>query len=553
MGVLAQLRQQPPRRAADPRLAALHAACEAATACLFVGVGCHVSSEARLQLSQAGLRCLVSAGTAMLKLSTRGSWLSAQVDPDDSMPSVLAQLNLAIQCMRAGGINATQAAEAAPPEQFAAWLAAAIDYMKRLGELQDACEAAALSFRAEVLVGPAAAGRCSNARSPPHLAAVMLFRQLLPAFVDLCDTVLHRAALEAHAAAIHSKPPLAHGIVWLCLTFAGVLTTELPLPPGQQRGSFTWDSIPQVSSIICGPLQAALVAYMQGANSSELVWAITAAAQLVGQLNQPPPGCSGERHSRFLKSTVSLLGELCALLCDHSAVRQRLDSQQQRCLAQRLMPIVGALRQQLQVMIGEQQAADLPADEHDNFMRVANAACWPMGLVCALWQDACHGHGAAVHVQSGSPPGETALVDSMADAAAWCRTVSSVLQCVPLMQQLHDARPRLAVEPLLMTAALDLAYFAARQLALTAAEPAGRAAAAADNTLRAAAWQLHSHLARLVHWSAAADSPLLQLGRQQHAAKLLDALAACFGAALQPHRTAQVEAAEDLPMQHDCR
>lgn len=145
---------------------------------------------------------------------------------------------------------------------------------------------------------------------------------------------------------------------------------------------------------------------------------------------------------------------------------------------------------------------------------------------------------------------------SLENAASSCSAACSLLQCLQVVQQLHnlegsedpDAEAAAdAQQPTDSQRQGSPARFAA--MAIELAEAAVGHAGAAEHSLKAAAiesqeavapsdsavhaalWLLHSRLAQLVHFSAAAeDSPLVQLGDEQ--LRLLCLLSDCISAAV---------------------
>lgn len=110
----------------------LHAACGVMSDCLSLAPACGASSEARLQLARGAVACVVHSGLGALT-----AWTALLSDDRDDLwqrwcATLRLQLELANMSIRAPGWSAAAAAQAAPPAQLAAWLAAAVHLMKRL-------------------------------------------------------------------------------------------------------------------------------------------------------------------------------------------------------------------------------------------------------------------------------------------------------------------------------------------------------------------------------------------------------------------------------------
>ena len=366
-------------------------------------------------------------------------------------------------------------------------------------------------------------------------------RELLPAFVDMCFELLCAPAWAAHADAV-AKLPLAADIAGLCLALLSVLAVSLPLPEQRRPAGCTWNSPFQLSRLLSGgggPLHAGLTAYIRAADSGSISAAVAAAAQLMQHvpLDQPPPGFSRE-HPNLVLATTSLLANLCVLAGKDFNVCRRLSDQHRRRAAKQVLPAIGRLPQLLQLASGGKQAADLTGDEPVAvFGVVASAHCF-MLLLHAFYRCPI----------VGSQHSQAVLVSGLADATAWCSAASGALQCMPLVQQLHALvqqqagpaawlqlpRQHSRTPAVFATAAVEVAQLAA-VCALIARQQAG-ATAAVDSAVHAAAWQLHSRAAQLVHFSAAAADPLVNLGDEVASGRLLCALTECFTTAISLRR-----------------
>lgn len=112
----------------------LHAACKAMTACVFLAPACGVSSEAQLQLARQAVTCVGSSGLSALAVWT--AWLANGHGDlwQGCFDTLRTQLELAQMSLWVPGWSAAAAAEAALPEQLAAWLTAAVRLLQRMGE-----------------------------------------------------------------------------------------------------------------------------------------------------------------------------------------------------------------------------------------------------------------------------------------------------------------------------------------------------------------------------------------------------------------------------------
>lgn len=125
-----QMRDAPagPVRTVEQTL--LQAAGQVLVACLMVAPACGTLGMTRLVLARSAMQYVVSAGPAMVSCERDES---VGVD----LPAIIdgrlgQQFSLASLAMQTPGFSAASAAEAAPPQQFAAWLAAAVRALKRL-------------------------------------------------------------------------------------------------------------------------------------------------------------------------------------------------------------------------------------------------------------------------------------------------------------------------------------------------------------------------------------------------------------------------------------
>ncbi|PRW56253.1 putative ATP-dependent DNA helicase HFM1 isoform A [Chlorella sorokiniana] len=95
--------------------------------------GCQTSDEAQLQLAQAALSLLMSSGPVLLRQAA--SWLRDTLvgTEQQCFTHLRVQLELAEFSMLVPGFSPAAAADAAPPDKFAAWLAAAVDVLEQMG------------------------------------------------------------------------------------------------------------------------------------------------------------------------------------------------------------------------------------------------------------------------------------------------------------------------------------------------------------------------------------------------------------------------------------
>ena len=112
----------------------LDAACNAVVACLAVARPCGARSEARLQLAQAGISCLVSGGRLRLRESQSGAGAPPAFEGASLRVKLRQQMQLATLCIRVPTQTAETATKAATAAQLASWMSAVVHGMKRLGE-----------------------------------------------------------------------------------------------------------------------------------------------------------------------------------------------------------------------------------------------------------------------------------------------------------------------------------------------------------------------------------------------------------------------------------
>ncbi|PRW56311.1 hypothetical protein C2E21_5126 [Chlorella sorokiniana] len=121
-------------------------------------------------------------------------------------------------CTRVPGISAETAAAAASPAQLAAWLAAVVQAVQRLGDNRQTAQ---------------------------------WQRELLPTLVDTCHALCCLQAWTAHASAV-LRPPLDRDIAECCLSLLAVLAVSLPLPQERHPAGCTWRSPFQLAALLAG-------------------------------------------------------------------------------------------------------------------------------------------------------------------------------------------------------------------------------------------------------------------------------------------------------------
>lgn len=191
-----------------------------------------------------------------------------------------------------------------------------------------------------------------------------------------------------------------------------------------------------------------------------------------------------------------------------------------------LLPAVSQLPALLQLAAGGRQLAELDAVEQGLLLDVMRAACKQLVLLRDLSDTGAAGDSQ----QSGRLPA------SVEDAAAWCSAACSTLRCVPLVQQLYTAHPSRGEPAAFNELVVHTAWFAATATGQVLASqlrdgPEAAVLRAANAGLFGVLWQLHTQLARLVHFAAIADGPLDWLSGTQQYLTLAEALARCVVAA----------------------
>ncbi len=335
--------------------------------------------------------------------------------------------------------------------------------------------------------------------------------------MSLCHGLACEPAWEAHAAQL-AQPLLAQDIVQLCLSYAGALAVGLSLPKEQRPHTCDWVSASVLSELFLpgAPLHAPLLPHLKAADGRGATAALTAAAQLVQQLplDQPPAGFSCDEHGRLLAAVAALLATVCSALLASGAIA-RLSTQQRRQIAKQLLPLTGLPLRLLRGSGGRQGAVAQFQDDYKKAL-IVNVR-FQMDLLVALWEIDSEAYDEAGHQRPAA-----LLPSSSADVAAWCSAACAALQCMPLVQQLHSLRPQCIAQREFAETALKLAWCSISYIDMEIRQPQSAAAmAAADGALHAAVWQLHSRVAQLVHFTAAAEQPLVRLDQETDAAKLL--------------------------------
>lgn len=530
-------RQPPPSQGGAPDVAVplyMQAACHVMELCLHLAPECGVSSEAQLQLAQAAISCLVTSGRTALTLAPAGSGLGFGSAASGSQLHhvALVQLQFAAGHISTPGFPAAAAAAAAPPAQFAAWLSTVVGQLKRLGQERStgdgvgaACRCTMHQLSQQPDVEHVLNDQLACIIPLPSPAAAAHQRSLLPAFVYLCHLVCRDPAWAAHAAAL-AQPALAADAVQLCLSLLSILAVVLPLPEERRPDICTWATVAQLASVLReeGVLHAPLASHLHAADSGSASAAVAAAAQLMHLLpvSVPPPGFAVAAHEGLALAAIDILSVLCAPFYDEPAALSRWSIQQRQRVVAQLLPAVSQLPALLQLVAGRRQVAELDAVEQGLLLDVVRAACKQLVLLRDLSDKGTAGDG-----QQRGP-----LPASVEDAAAWCSAACSTLRCVPLVQQLYSAHSSRGEPAVFCELVVQTAWFAATAAAQVLASLLhdGLEAAvlrAANAGLFGALWQLHTQLARLVHFAAIADGPLDWLSGTQQYLTLAEALARC--------------------------
>lgn len=356
----------------------------------------------------------------------------------------------------------------------------------------------------------------SNPLACPRLpAAAQVQRTLLPLFGTVLDVLCWEGAWSAHAAAAAGERPAAVNTVDQALSLAIMLATGLALPADRRPAGCSWDGAASVAKVLSTSDYAGmpLLVCLRQATSSRVVAAVAAAAQLLQllPLDQPPPGYQQQQHNHLATFLVALLGILCIRISEGPAGILRF-SWDERCrLAAHVLPAVGRLPQLMRLLTCGKQVDQLEDGRLQLLLAALPSACHQLSFLRQLWQA-----GSREPAGSSSSTAGAAPVRQLSHAAAWCSTAASVLSCLHRFQQVHGtARLRgwsasqheASVE--FASQAVGLASAAAPIIVAAVPSrptPAAEAAAALHATL-----QLHTAACRLVHYSAAAGSPIAQL------------------------------------------
>lgn len=353
-------------------------------------------------------------------------------------------------------------------------------------------------------------------------AAVQQQRAALPVFADVCYALATPTTWEAHAAAVAAQPSLAQDVAALSLTFVSVLAAALPLPPELRPQGCTREAASRACAVLhygSTMLRDAVEAHLGSADGATVAAAIAAAAQLVHHvpldrevLLQETISDGGLCTTCTPEEHVAWPSRLLTAVCRYPTVVHSLDSRQRERVAAHLFRVLGRLQAQLGFVAGRRDPMADPSECTEEDVLIAGNMA-----VTAL-----------IHCLSLLPPDE---VLGQQQAAAWCRAVCDALRCMPLVEQLRCDDSLETTHMREMAASFSLGILSFSQAAAQAALKPHASAAAVDATLQAAVWQLHSRLAQLVHFVAAADSPLVRLGDEETAGELLYVLSQCVVAA----------------------
>lgn len=361
------------------------------------------------------------------------------------------------------------------------------------------------------------------------------YRPLLPIFANAWHALAFQPGWAAHAAAVLRLPRLAQDSVQQCLTLISVLAALLPVPEGQRPGRFSWQDGAHAAEVLLSEsaLQAALASYFEAADGAAISGALSATAQLVQLLPFEPPVLCGDegRGADGRIAIMALLGGMCGMT-DRADSWRRLSSQQQRRVRMQLLPLVSRLPQWLRLVAGGRQLEQLAAEQRTLLLALVTATCSYMFLLRSFWQDYASALSSELHRLPSLAPSS---LPEVPEAAAWCSAACGALQSIPLACQLYSICREEPSPARFGETALDTAWIAIDAMKLALSEPSNHAAVAQDGALHDTVWQLHSSVARLVQFSAAAEAPPVRLGRVFEAGKLLNVLTKSLDAAAHLH------------------
>lgn len=256
---------------------------------------------------------------------------------------------------------------------------------------------------------------------------------------------------------------------------------------------------------------------------------LVAATQLLEQVPADPAvlQIGPEVHLMLVQGLVAYVGVLAELAKGAGATMQQ-PADQQRQLAQQLLPCLASLPSLLRMLAGPQ----LPETRLDRVVAVCQAFLQVINLLLGLsasvtdsWAEATNGS-------------EQAATDAGQYAAAWCTSAAAALAAVPhLVQAERELRQSGAPEwkqrqISALLASLPSLQQGATVVGLCAAHPSGTLAS--PGALQQAVFQLHTAGCRLVAWCCAGNHvdgkmPLAARGLKQQ----LHALATAVAVALQ--------------------
>lgn len=502
----------------------LQATCDVFSACLTLAPRCGVAAAEQARLACAGMRCLVTSGRLALEAAQPPAGSTAAL-PGWRLVLLSTELHLAVICLATPGVTPAMAAEAAPPAQLAAWLAASVQAMRSRGDREDgkqprvgcapSCRCAGLlAFQLHTALHTL--GNVSHPVCCPHLpAAAQVQRALLPLFGNVLEVLCAQGAWSAHAATAAGEHPAAASTVDQALSLVIMLAAGLALPADRCPAGCSWGSAAGIAHVLSGShySRMPLLVCLHHATSSRVVAAVAAAAQLLQllPLDQPPPGYQQQQHFQLAAWLAALLGRFCIRVSEGPAGVQRF-SWEERCrLAAQLLPAASRLPQLMRLSTCGKQVDQLEDGRLQLLLAALPSACLSLSFLCQLWHA-----GNSVAAGSSSSTAGSAPVRQLAHAATWCNTAASVLSCLHWLQQVRDTVRQRGWSATQQEASAEFASqavglaSAAAPIMVAAVSQLPTPAAEAADALRAT-WQLHTAACRLVHYSAATGSPIAQL------------------------------------------
>lgn len=240
-----------------------------------------------------------------------------------------------------------------------------------------------------------------------------------------------------------------------------------------------------------------------------------------------PPGCNAEEHGALALAVARLLGCVCMEASRETHMRVEVASEQLRRAVAQLLPALSGLPRLLRLATGGRPAAEAGDEQLLSLVVALSCTNHQLHFLWEAWEHASE--------QQARP-----VSASLADVAVFCSAACGALECIPLVQQLHDMnlqQPRSWASQLAAFSAGFVSTAVDARTAvcevLWASISAREHGQAANKSADAAVWQLHSKLARLVHFTAATDSPVVLM--ENEAAIIVCSLGDCLAAAAHLH------------------